>query len=87
MRRIGIGARLSIALMGCWLLLFPALVFAQITTVDDTTSTPIAGAGHDYIRLLSETWWKRRRSRCAVSRSGAASSFTWPCDEDGRSRK
>jgi hypothetical protein len=28
---------------------------AQITNVDDTTSTPIAGAGHDYIHLLSET--------------------------------
>jgi hypothetical protein len=28
---------------------------AQITNVDDTTSTPIPGAGHDYIHLLSET--------------------------------
>ncbi len=27
----------------------------QIATVDDTTSTPIPGAGHDYIHLLSET--------------------------------
>ena len=32
-------------------------------------------------------WWKRRRSRCAVKRSGAASSSTWPCAEDGRSRR
>ena len=28
---------------------------AQITQVDNTTSTPIPGAGHDYIHLLSET--------------------------------
>src|SRR6267142_2035281 len=28
---------------------------AQITNVDNTTSTPIPGAGHDYIHLLSET--------------------------------
>ena len=28
---------------------------AQITNVDDTTSTPSPGAGHDYIHLLSET--------------------------------
>jgi len=28
---------------------------AQVTNVDDTTSTPIPGAGHDYIHELSET--------------------------------
>ena len=28
---------------------------AQISQVDDTTSTPIEGAGHDYIKALSET--------------------------------
>jgi len=28
---------------------------AQITNVTDVTSTPIPGAGHDYIHLLSET--------------------------------
>ena len=32
-------------------------------------------------------WWKRRRSRCAAIRNGAASSFTWPCGVDGRSRR
>ena len=32
-------------------------------------------------------WWKRRRSRCAVSRSGAASSFTPPCGVDVRLRR
>src|ERR1019366_2835845 len=31
------------------------LSFAQIANVDDTTSTPIEGAGHDHIHLLSET--------------------------------
>jgi hypothetical protein len=30
-------------------------VQAQITNVTDDTSTPIPGAGHDYIHLLSET--------------------------------
>lgn len=28
---------------------------AQITNVGDTTSTPIQGAGHDYVKMLSET--------------------------------
>ena len=28
---------------------------AQVTKIDDTTSTPIPGAGHDYIHLLAET--------------------------------
>lgn len=28
---------------------------AQVANVDDTTSTPIEGAGHDYIHQLSET--------------------------------
>ena len=32
-------------------------------------------------------WWKRRRSRCAAIQSGAAHSSTWPCAEDGRSRR
>jgi len=27
----------------------------QITNVTNTTSTPIPGAGHDYVKLLSET--------------------------------
>ena len=30
-------------------------VRAQVTTVNNTTSTPIPGAGHDYVHLLSET--------------------------------
>jgi RHS repeat-associated protein len=39
---------------------FLALIFAtgasgQISTVTNTTSTPIPGAGHDYLKLLSET--------------------------------
>ena len=32
-------------------------------------------------------WWKRPRSRCAVKRSGAASSSTLPCGVGGRSRR
>lgn len=28
---------------------------AQITTINDTTSTPVEGVGHDYIKMLSET--------------------------------
>lgn len=28
---------------------------AQVTNIGDTTSTPVPGAGHDYIHLLSET--------------------------------
>ena len=40
-----------------WIMLFfPAnVLFAQITSVSDPTSTPIPGVGHDYIKLLSET--------------------------------
>jgi len=32
-----------------------SVAHAQITTVTDTTSTPVPGVGHDYIHLLSET--------------------------------
>jgi RHS repeat-associated protein len=39
----------------CFLCACTALSIGQVTTVDDTTSTPIPGAGHDYIHLLSET--------------------------------
>jgi hypothetical protein len=39
-----------------FLLAFSALAArAQITNVTNTTSTPIPGAGHDYIKMLSET--------------------------------
>ncbi len=37
------------------LLLFPGVLFGQITNVTGETSTPIPGAGHDYIKMLSET--------------------------------
>jgi len=39
----------------CLVLAATSLASAQITNVDDTTSTPIEGAGHDYIKALSET--------------------------------
>jgi RHS repeat-associated protein len=38
-----------------FLLTGPLSVLAQITSVNNSTSTPIEGAGHDYIKLLSET--------------------------------
>jgi len=39
----------------CAVLTFAPLALAQVTNVDNTTSTPIPGVGHDYIHLLSET--------------------------------
>jgi hypothetical protein len=39
-----------------FIILFTAsLACGQITNVNDTTSTPIPGAGHDYIKMLNET--------------------------------
>ena len=35
--------------------LLASLAFAQITNVTNDTSTPIPGAGHDYVKLLSQT--------------------------------
>src|SRR5260370_25888333 len=45
--------RLLIA--ACVALLLSSLGYAQVANVNDVTSTPIPGAGHDYIHLLSET--------------------------------
>ena len=46
-------------LLACLLLIANPGAHAQapagITNVDDVTSTPIPGAGHDYIKILSET--------------------------------
>jgi RHS repeat-associated protein len=43
-------------LLACLCFLFSAtLSFAQTANVDNTTSTPTEGVGHDYIHLLSET--------------------------------
>jgi RHS repeat-associated protein len=43
-------------LLAClFFLFFAALSFAQTANVDNTTSTPTEGVGHDYIHLLSET--------------------------------
>jgi YD repeat-containing protein len=50
--------RLRFALLmplACLFLLASSAAHGQITNVDDTTSTPIEGAGHDYIKALSET--------------------------------
>ena len=48
-------ARLVVFWSLVFALLFTLTAFAQITNVTNTTSTPIPGAGHDEIRLLSET--------------------------------
>ena len=46
-------------LCACMLLVASLAAHGQSTTgvtnVDDTTSVPIPGAGHDYIKMLSET--------------------------------
>jgi hypothetical protein len=42
-------------LSACLLLLAAPAAHGQITNVDDTTSTPIEGAGHDYIKAMGET--------------------------------
>jgi hypothetical protein len=39
----------------CLLLVAGPAARGQITNVDDTTSTPIEGAGHDYIKAMNET--------------------------------
>jgi transposase len=36
-------------------------------------------------RCCASCWWKRRKSRYAATRNGAASISTWPCGEDGKS--
>ena len=46
---------LRLLLLALTTLLGSSIAEAQITNVTDTTSTPIPGAGHDYIHLLSET--------------------------------
>jgi transposase len=42
----------------------------------------ITKQGNSLLRFLL---WKRRKSRCAVTRNGAVSTSTWCCGEDGRS--
>jgi hypothetical protein len=49
MRQLLAGAVILLALS------FSSVARAQITNVGNTTSTPIPGAGHDYIHMLSET--------------------------------
>ena len=48
-------ARPRILAFSFFVLLASSSAQAQVTTINDTTSTPIPGAGHDYIHLLSET--------------------------------
>jgi RHS repeat-associated protein len=45
----------ALLLSSAFLLVFANLSSGQITNVTDDTSTPIEGAGHDYIKMLSET--------------------------------
>ena len=42
-------------LFACLLLLSAPAAHGQVTNVDDSTSTPIEGVGHNYIKMLSET--------------------------------
>jgi hypothetical protein len=44
-----------VSLCSALLFLLPGVALGQITNVNDTTSTPIPGAGHDYIKMLNET--------------------------------
>lgn len=37
------------------LLFLPRIVLGQVSNVADDTSTPIPGAGHDYIKMINET--------------------------------
>jgi len=47
---------LSLLLVSTWLqALVVVSAWAQITNVTDTTSTPIPGVGHDYIKFVDET--------------------------------
>ena len=39
----------------CVLLSFSGFALAQITSIGDDTSTPIPGAGHDYMKMVNET--------------------------------
>jgi hypothetical protein len=48
-------ARPRILVLLLFVLIASPWAHAQITNVDDTTSTPTSGVGHDYIHLLSET--------------------------------
>lgn len=56
MARFGVVVSLARTL-ACAALSFLGIVsaLAQINNVTNTTATPIPGAGHDYIRMLSET--------------------------------
>ena len=45
---------LAAAVLSCVSFLVPGMQ-AQVTQVNDTTSTPVEGAGHNYIKLLSES--------------------------------
>lgn len=42
-------------LCACLLLVASPAARAQLTNVDDATAVPIEGAGHDYIKALSDT--------------------------------
>jgi hypothetical protein len=39
----------------CSVLLLSGIARGQVLNVTDVTSTPIPGAGHDYIKMLNET--------------------------------
>jgi len=55
MARIVRGVFIFLALNLVSMFMFVCAAAAQISNVTNTTSTPIQGTGHDYIKLLSET--------------------------------
>ena len=48
-------SRRSLTTVIVFVLVSFTVAFSQIAGVDDTTSTPIEGAGHNYLKLLTET--------------------------------
>ena len=63
---------------------YVGLVPSEESSGDRRRLGHISKQGNSLLRFF---WWKRPRSRCAATRCGAASSSTWPCAEDGRSRR
>jgi RHS repeat-associated protein len=56
MTRSKLGSPLAFSfILGCIMLLLVVSAQAQITSLDSTTSPPVPGVGHDYIKMLGET--------------------------------
>ena len=56
MGRLGVVvSALHVLAVGCIAAFLVSTAHGQVTNVTNATSTPIPGAGHDYIKMLSET--------------------------------